>query len=78
METSVNVIKMKSSEGASLFITPISNIRTELKLFNAVFYVDKTPLKKLILDPLSYRHPTISDHIRDFQYSGYVSNCFIE
>lgn len=78
METSVNVTKMKNSEGTSLFITPISNIRTELKLFNAVFYVDKTPLKDLILNPLSYRHPTISDHIRQFQYSGYVSNCFIE
>lgn len=74
METSQHVVKLKNSEGTSLCITPIANIRTELKLFNAIFYLNRTPmLKELILDPSSYEEPKIPNRIPEFQYTGYVS-----
>lgn len=72
MESSENVVKLKNGEATTLYITPIANIRTELKLFNAVFYLDRTPLKDLILNPMSYKNPNITDRIPKFRYAGYV------
>lgn len=76
MEVSDSVVsaKLKNYEATSLYITPIANIRTELKLFNAVFYLDRTPLKGLILDPSSYKEPTMYNRIQGFRSSGYVSH----
>lgn len=73
MEVSENVVKSKDIEAQSLYMTPIANIRAELKLFNAVFYLNRTPLKSLILDPINYNEPTIPNRIPKFQYTGYVS-----
>lgn len=73
MEASENVVQSKYMETQSLYITPIANIRAELKLFNAVFYLNRTPLKSLILDPINYKEPTIPNRIPKFRYTGYVS-----
>lgn len=72
MEASESVVKLQNGEATTFYITPIANIRTELKLFNAVFYLDRTPFKSLILDPDSYQEPRIQNQISKFQYSGYV------
>lgn len=73
MEASESVVKSKDIENKSLNITPIANIRAELKLFNAVFYLDRTPLKSLILNPIAYNEPTLPNRIPKFKYTGYVS-----
>lgn len=75
MEASEKVVRSNVSEAKSLKITPIANIRAELKLFNAVFTLNRSPLKSLILDPISYREPTIPNRIPRFNYTGYVSIC---
>lgn len=72
MESSEAVVKLKNGELSTLFITPIANIRTELKLFNAVFYLDRTTFKDLILNPDTYKKPNIPNRISKFRYSGYV------
>lgn len=72
MEASEHVVKSKYCETHKLYMTPIANIRTELKLFNSIFYLDMSPMKDLILDPNSYKEPNIQDRITNFQYSGYV------
>lgn len=72
MEASESVVKLKNGEATNMFIMPIANIRTELKLFNAIFYLDRTPFKNLILDPDSYVEPNIPRRISKFTYSGYV------
>lgn len=76
MEASENVVKSKDIETQSLHMTPIANIRAELKLFNAVFYLDRTPLKSLILDPINYIEPTIPNRIPKFHYTGHVSSYY--
>lgn len=76
MEVSEEVVKSKDIETQSLYITPIANIRAELKLFNAVFYLNRTPLKSLILDPIKYNEPTIPNRISKFHYTGYVSSYY--
>lgn len=73
MEASETVVSSTITEAKTLIITPIANIRPELKLFNAVFYLNRTPLKSLILDPISYREPVIPNRIPKFQYTGYAS-----
>lgn len=73
MEASESVVKLKNGEATTLHIMPIANIRTELKLFNAVFYLDRTPLRKLVLEPSSYKESIIPNRIPDFTYTGYVS-----
>lgn len=72
MEASESAVKLKNGEATKMFITPIANIRTELKLFNAIFYLDRTPFKNLILDPDSYQEPNFPNRISKFTYSGYV------
>lgn len=74
MEVSDSVVKLKNGEATSLYITPIANIRTELKLFNAVFHLDRTPLKELVLNPSSYQEPKIFNRIQDFRCASYVSH----
>ncbi|XP_055322824.1 uncharacterized protein LOC129578378 isoform X2 [Sitodiplosis mosellana] len=72
MEASESVVKLKNGESKTMYITPIANIRTELKLFNAIFYLDRTPFKNLILDPESYQEPNIPNRVSSkFSYSGY-------
>lgn len=71
MEASENVTQSDYA-ATNLFITVIANIRTELKLFNAVFHLDMTPLKNLILNPVTYKEPHFPDKISTFHYSGYV------
>lgn len=74
MEASESVVRLKNGESTTLCITPIANIRTELKLFNAVFHLDRTQFKNLILNPDSYQEPNIPNRISTkFSYSGYVS-----
>lgn len=74
MEASECVVKSSNIEMMSFHLTPIANIRAELKLFNAVFYLNRTSLKSLILDPISYQEPTIPNRIPQFHYTGYVSS----
>lgn len=79
MEASENVVKSMDIETKSLSMTPIANIRAELKLFNAVFYLNRTPLKSLILDPISYEEPALPNRIPKFRYTGYVRyNCYFQ
>lgn len=73
MEASESVVKLKNGESTKMYITPIANIRTELKLFNSVFYLDRTPFKNLILDPDTYHEPDVPSRVPKFSYSGYVS-----
>lgn len=72
MEASEMVVRPNVSETKSLKMTPIANIRAELKLFNAVFSLNRTPLKSLILDPTAYKEPAIPNRIPRFKYTGYV------
>lgn len=72
MEASDAVVKLKNGESSTLRITPIANIRTELKLFNAVLYLDRTTFKDLILNPDLYTEQSIPNQIKNFNYSGYV------
>lgn len=77
METSESAARSKYSESQTLYVTPIANIRTELKLFNAIFHLNMSPLKNLILDPDSYNEPIIPNRISTFQYSGYVRSAYL-
>lgn len=76
MEASEAVSNIKNGESTKIYITPIANIRTELKLFNAIFYMNQTPFKNLILNPNSYKEPEIPNRIQSFKYVGYVSTFF--
>ncbi|XP_031633386.1 uncharacterized ATP-dependent helicase C29A10.10c-like isoform X2 [Contarinia nasturtii] len=72
LEASEAVSKLKHGESTTIYIKPIANIRTELKLFNAIFYLNQTPFKNLILNPKLYKPPTIPNNItKEFSYSGY-------
>lgn len=75
MEASDSVVNLRNGEVTTLFITPIANIRTELKLFNAIFYLDRTTLKELVLNPSSYKDPNMSDIFSEIRYTGYVNIC---
>lgn len=73
MEASSSVVKLKNSDATTLFITPIANIRTELKLFNSIFYMERTKLRELMLNPSAYDESNIPNYIPNFTYTGYVS-----
>lgn len=73
MEASQASVKFRENEVKSIYITPIANIRTELKLFNAIFYLDRSPFKDLILKPSSYMEPSIPNQVPNLHYSGYVN-----
>lgn len=55
-------------------VSPISNIRTELKLFSAVYTLKSSAMKQYILNPLAqetlFQRPP---KIPGWHYQGYVS-----
>lgn len=57
----------------SVTVTPITNIRTELKLFSAVYTLKNSAMKQYILDPLAHVAPREPPQFADFRYLGYVS-----
>lgn len=77
MEASEIAVKFKSGENKILHITPIANIRTELKLFNAVFYLERTPLKNVILDPSLLAKQKRSKGIPKYEYAGCVCHLIV-
>lgn len=72
METSEKAVQIPDIQSITrCFATHVSNIRTELKLFNAILHVKNSPLRTLILSPLSYKEPIIPS--KSSNYTGYVS-----
>lgn len=55
-------------------ITPLSNIRSEMKLFSAVFTLADCRLREQLLNPLEHIHATPTNDHKKFVYNGYVSN----
>lgn len=60
-------------ETVSITVKPIACIRTEMKLFSAVYSLNDSPMKSFILNPLSYKEPIMSNRSPNFKYNGYVS-----
>lgn len=57
----------------SATVTPISNIRTELKLFSAVYSLQNSAMKQYILNPLGQEAFEEPPKFAVWRYSGYVS-----
>lgn len=57
----------------SVTVTPITNIRTELKLFSAVYTLKNSAMKQYILDPLAHAASQVPAQLPDFRYKNYVS-----
>lgn len=57
----------------SATVTPISNIRTELKLFSAVYSLRNSAMKQYILNPLGREAVEEPPKFPVWRYSGYVS-----
>lgn len=57
----------------SVTVSPISNIRTELKLFSAVYTLKNSAMKQYILNPLAQETFQRPPKIPGWQYQGYVS-----
>lgn len=73
MEASQKVVPSMIEQATSIYVKPIANIRSELKQFSAIFYLQNTAYNDLILKPSTYKHPKVFNLIPHFQYSGYVS-----
>lgn len=54
-------------------VTPISNIRSDLKLFSAVYTLKNSAMKQYILNPLANIVPKNAPRGPKFVYKGYVS-----
>lgn len=57
----------------SVFVTSITNIRTELKLFSAVYNLKNSPMKQYILDPLAQKTFQKPSKFPNWKYAGRVS-----
>lgn len=54
-------------------LTPLSNIRSEMKLFSAVYTLADCKLREQLLNPLEHIRATAPNDHRNFVYNGYVS-----
>lgn len=73
MEASPNDIsKLITRDARNCSMITISNIRTELKLFSAVFSLKKSPIKDYILDPLKHQCIEKISKSPNFHYIGFV------
>lgn len=59
----------------SVTVTPISNIRTELKLFSAVYTLKNSAMKQYILNPLAQEVSQKPTKYSNWQYRGRVRIC---
>lgn len=57
---------------AGVTITPITNIRLEIKLFSSVLGLKESPLRNVILNPLIMAESAEPRTTGKFDYKGYV------
>lgn len=72
LEASETVVNFTSPQPTSFYATPIANIRSELKQFSAILYLEKTPFKDMIINPVKNPLPDPRVQIEGFIYTGYV------
>lgn len=59
---------------SAIYITPVSNIRYELKVFSAIYSLEESILRNFILSPREHLVPIQNVKKRgSFQNKGYVS-----
>lgn len=72
MEASETAVKFTNTQSTSFYATPITNIRSELKQFSAILYLEKTPFKDMIINPIKNPLTDPKVQIEGFKYTGYV------
>lgn len=77
METSEYVLPPTIDNATKIIVTSIANIRTELKQFNAIYYLKKTAFEEAILSPASWKQPVVTNKIPIFTCESYVSNLIV-
>lgn len=68
-----DISKLITRDARNCSIIPIANIRTDLKLFSAIFSLKKSPIKDYILDPLKNQYNEKITKSPNFHYNGFVS-----
>lgn len=79
METASPLGAIIDENTKAVTVTPVSNMRVEMRLFMAIFNLSSFPMREMILNPLKHMRITQFRDLHTFDYKGYVSavNIFI-